>query len=799
MPQEGTFRRSPSYLMTTFKLSDIINTLSCTVYGPYDGLVNSFIFDSRSLESPDGTMFCAITTDSSDGHTFIPQLYRRGVRMFMVERLPDAHDNYSDATFIVVPSATDAIARLAIAHRANIHGNVAAITGSAGKTIVKELIYQALCRSANRVARSPRSWNSRLGVPLSILEAPSGSDIVLVEAGIDTTGDMEHHAEVIRPNIGILTTITTEHDAGFANRESKIREKLKLFEGARTIIYDASQPDVDALLRDTYPHAELVPVHAAAGEATDRALADAFLSLLDEKLPDDIDIVSNRIDVHEGINDCMMFYDAFTHDLRSLRQSLDMMRRRSTATRTSTLIISDLLHAPDDNVQALYNDLAQLASVYGISRIITIGHELDKYFSAAGYGINVEKLASTNDFLRDYDINRFSSESILISGTPANEFLKIKSSLEAPRHDTIFEIDLDAVVHNFNYYRSLLKPGTGIVGMVKASAYGTGSLEVSKTLQAQGAAYLAVAVVDEGVELRRGGITMPIVVLNPVTTNYPALFRYRLEPSVFSLRELRILVDEARKNGIDRFKAHIKLDTGMHRVGFVEEELPALITALNESPELEVASIFSHLATADCPDESAYTAMQLDTFDRASQRIIDALPYRPLRHILNTAGIMTHAEHQYDMVRLGIGLYGVSPLERDTEHLYPVATLKSTVIALHRWPAGTTIGYGRRGILNRDSVIATVPIGYADGLNRHLSRGATSFVIRGIECPTMGNICMDQCMVDVTDVSDVAIGDEVEIFGKQMPVERLASILDTIPYELIATVSPRVKRVYYKS
>lgn len=785
--------------MTTFNIKDIIDSLEdCKTYGPTDGVVTNFLFDSRSLEESAGALFCAITTDSSDGHTFIPRLYRSGVRMFMVERLPEFHDSYTDATFIVTGSVPDAIAVLASAHRDRIEGNVTAITGSAGKTVVKELIYHTLCLSTDHVARSPRSWNSRLGVPMSLLEAPSDSRVVLIEAGIDGCGDMEHHARLIRPETGILTSITTEHDSGFSSRETKIREKLKLFKHARTIIYDATDQCVDRIVRETYPATRLIPVRADRDEDIDRALAEAFLKTQGTKLPPDIETVSNRIDVHEGVNDCMMFYDAFTHDLRSLRQSLDMMRRRSTSTRTSTMILSDLLHSPSVDLQELYDELARIAAIYGISRMIAIGPELEKYLKAKEYGIDVENVATPDDFLKEYDINRFSSESILIAGSPANGFMKIKSALEAPRHDTIFEIDLDAVVHNFNYYRSLLKPGTGLVGMVKASAYGTGALEVAKTLQAQGASYLAVAVVDEGVELRRGGITMPIMVLNPVTTNYPALFRYRLEPSVFSLRELHILVDEARKNGIDSFKAHIKLDTGMHRVGFVEDELPDLIDALGQSPEMQVASVFSHLATADCPDQEAYTRLQLDTYARLSHRIADALPYRPLRHILNTAGIMTHAEYQYDMVRLGIGLYGVSPLGQD-DHIKPVATLKSTIISLHRWPAGTTIGYGRRGVLERESLIATIPIGYADGLNRKLSRGAASFMIRGTECPTMGNICMDQCMIDVTDVAGASIGDEVEIYGKNMPVEHLAEILDTIPYELLTWVSPRVKRVYYRN
>lgn len=757
------------------------------------------LFDSRSLVNPEKTVFFAIKTSAADGHNYIKPLYEKGVRRFVVENLPEGSDSMPDAEFIMTDSVRDEIERLAREKRASLKGTVIGITGSAAKTVVKEMVYKALVRKGFSVSRSPRSWNSRLGAPMSLLEARADDFAVIVEAGIDAVGDMNSHAAIIKPEIGVLTAVTSEHDAGFESREEKIREKLLLFAASKTIVYDATSPDVDKTVRSTYPDKRLVGIKGDSPLDTDRRIAEAVVSELgvgDAFV--ELENVTNRIDVHEGVNDCVMLFDDFTNDLRSLRWALDFMRRRSDG-RGSTLIMSDLFHGPADDaaLRDLYSQLGLLLDAFGIDRLIAIGPELGKYRSAIPGNIRVENVETADDFLMDYDITRFSSETILISGAPQKDFEEIRSALESPRHDTILEVNLDALVHNFNYFRSMLRPATGLIAMIKASAYGAGAVEVAKTLQAQGARYLAVAVIDEGIELRKHGVTMPVMVLNPVTTNYRALFRYGLEPSVFSLRELDTLVGEAKLAGVKEFSAHIKLDTGMHRVGFAEDEVERLVERLNETPELKVASIFSHLATADCPDESEYTRMQLDTFGRVSEKIIQSLGYPALRHILNTAGIMTHPESQYDMVRLGIGLYGVSPFGKESG-LRPVSTLKTTIISIKDWKKGTTIGYARRGLLKRDSKIATLPIGYADGVDRHLSRGAVGFMVRGMECPTVGNICMDQCMIDVTDVSDVKIGDEVEIFGNLNRVEKIAGILDTIPYEVLTSVSPRVRRIYYR-
>lgn len=785
----------------TFSIDEIIRITGAEPVSRAAGAdlcIDTFLTDSRSLVHGAGTMFCAIRTDASDGHRYIAPLARAGVRAFLVSEVPEVVPE--GATVLKVASVPEAIAALGTEARRRLHGRLVAVTGSAGKTVVKEMLYTALL-PLTKVFRSPRSWNSRLGVPLSLLEMPEDTEVAIIEVGIDTVGDMDAHAAMLRPDMGILTAITAEHAAGFASTAEKIAEKARLFagDGCEEIILDASNPEVSQIVSDACPDADITFLKGRTPAQADAMIASMAAAVLGFGEADVKPVmVSSRLDVHEGVNDCLMIYDNFTHDLRSLQSALDFMRRRAVKSRSNTVILADLLHAPDADLNTLYAAAGDLMADFGIDRVIVVGAEAAANAHALSAVAKVETAKSVADFLARYDINNFSSETILISCNPGQEATEIRDLLENPRHDTIFEINLDSLVHNFNYYRSLITPHTGLIAMVKASAYGTGAPGIARTLQAQGAAYLAVAVVDEGVELRRSGITMPIMVLNPITTNYKALFDYRLEPSVFSLREFETLCNQARRFGVKDFPVHIKFDTGMHRVGFIESEVEALAEVLLAQDELRVSTMFSHLATADCLDQDEYTRLQLDTFERLTTRLAARLPYPVKRHILNTAGIMRcPARYQYDFVRLGIGLYGISPLPGPSP-LKVVASLSSTIISLKTWEAGTTVGYGRRGLLTRRSVIATVPIGYADGVDRHLSCGAARFIVNGVPCPTVGNICMDQCMVDVTDVPGVALGDRVEIFGTQAPVEDLADTLGTIPYELLTSVSPRVKRIYYR-
>lgn len=769
----------------------------CGVDIDSDRDIKSILTDSRSSADTTDALFFAIRTDVNDGHRYLADLYRRGVRAFVVDHIPDIMRHAADADFIVVDNVSRALKQIARRVREDFRIPVVGITGSRGKTVVKELLFHALTKAGVKVARSPRSWNSQLGVPLSIWQLEADTDIAVFEAGIDRVGQMADLAEIVSPTIGIMTEITGEHDNGFTSREEKIVEKAALFSRCDTIICPAADTVACDIIKSLYPAKTVICV--ASGDNLNRSLAAAALKVLgyDTTLANDADEVSTRLDVYDGVNDCLMIYDEFSNDLDSVGRALDFMMRRTTTSRRNTLIAGDLLHRPDADTQKLYRQFADMLKSRGIDRLIAIGEEIGRHADAFDPMMATEFVRDTDRFISDYDISRFDSELILIKGD--KDFAAIKDLLEKPRHQTIFEVNLDSVVHNYNAFKSLVKPSTGIIAMVKASAYGTGSLEIAKTLQSQGASYLAVAVVEEGVALRRAGITMPIMVLNPMTTNYQALFNYRLEPAVFSLRELDILLEHARLHDMHGYPIHIKLDTGMHRVGFIPSEIEALAKVLNETDRVATSSAFSHLATADCLDENAYTQSQFDSFEAMTGRLKTLLKNDFRRHMLNTAGIMRFPGYQYDFVRLGIGLYGISPLPPEETHidLRPVASLSSTIISLKTWDADTSIGYSRRGRVSSRSVIATIPIGYADGIDRHFGCGRSTFIVNGKPCPTIGNICMDLCMIDVTG-ADAKIGDRVEIFGKDAPIEKLADARGTIPYEILTSVSPRVHRIYYR-
>lgn len=798
--------------------------------------------DSRSLSDAPRTLFFALRTATGDGHRFIPELYRRGVRHFVVE--PTFNDkDYPGATFLKVDSPLRALQEMAAERRKAFNGKVIGVTGSRGKTMVKEWLGSLLSPS-RRVCRSPRSYNSQIGVPLSVWRLSDRDDIGIFEAGISQTGEMQALADIIRPDIAVITSIGPEHAEGFASRCEKIAEKIKLATDAGTIIYPAYDSDLAEAIARTYPDRELVGWTSSSidaspeiplrteinadsagrlrirysfrggdprefavagkspweGENAVTSLAvmlvlgfgdDEIRSAMEALLP-----VGTRLEVTNGVNDSLVVQDDYTADLSSLAIALDFAQRRLAEGRRLSVILSDIV--PDgDDLDTAYRRAGQLLRLHGVKRCIGIGPEISRRFGELG--VEGRAFATVEEFLDKSTPTDFASEMILVKGAPRFGFDRVVNHLEAKTHETVLEVNLDAMVDNFNFFRSKLRAGTGIVAMVKASGYGAGSLELAKTLQAHGAAYLAVAVGDEGAELRQAGITMPIMVLNPTVLNYTQLFSNHLEPEIFSFESLAKVVYEARRAGITRFPVHIKLDTGMHRLGFREEQIPELLERLKEQDAVEVRSVFSHLATADCLDQDDYTLGQLRYFDRCSQQIADGLPYRILRHVLNTAGILRFPEHQYDMVRLGIGLYGIPILNNGMEEgLRPISTLRSVIIALHDWDKTETIGYGRRGVLTRDSVVATVPVGYADGFNRHCGRGNWHVMVNGHRCPVVGNICMDICMVDVTDVPGVRVGDPVTIFGRENTVMEMADVLDTIPYECLTSVSPRVRRVYYR-
>ena len=812
--------------------------------------ISHLLTDSRSLTYPESTLFFAITTRSGDGHRYIDQLYRSGVRAFVVSAMPGG--SYPGASFIVVDDPLKALQMLSTTNR-DRHGSipVIAITGSRGKTTVKELLFQLLGHT-HSIARSPRSFNSRIGVPLSLWEINADSDLAVIEAGISRSGEMDPLAAMIRPTIGILTCIDDDHSAGFSSRREKTDEKMRLFQSSEAIIIPADDPDVAAsaaasgfsgkiiswsrnhdagayltvtdetvnpVLRSTTvgytaPGIDSAVVTVPFTERRDIDNSLSCLALLIYMGYNSRDIaaimaaltpVGTRLDVMEGIGDSLLILDSFTSDFGSLPSALDFMARRRTSGRTSTVILSDLVcDSRRVSPSALYSAVADLLRRKDIDRVVGIGPEISGAGAAfASWSDKASFFPSTDAFLASVKASDFTSQLILVKGASRFGFEHIADYLEARQHETVLEVNLDAVTDNYNWFRSKLKPSTGIVCMVKASGYGAGAFEIAKTLQTRGAAYVAVAVVDEGVALRNAGITMPVMVMNPKVANYRTMFAHRLEPEVYSFDLLADILDAARRCGEHDFPIHIKIDSGMHRLGFRIDDLDRL-SAILHAPEniglLRPSTVFSHLAVADYPTEDDYTHRQFDYFDAASEKLRALFPEFVIRrHILNSTGIVRFPDHQYDLVRLGIGLYGIRTMDDGSQDgLRPVSALYTSVIAVHEWPEGTTIGYGRYGVCHRPSRIATLPVGYADGLSRHFGRGAMSVMIRGRRCPTIGNICMDSCMIDVTDLPECRPGDRVEIFGPNLPADELASILDTIPYEILTSVSERVKRVYYR-
>ena len=766
--------------------------------------------DSRSVFDPEETVFAAIRTDIGDGHKFIPELAAKGVKVFIVEEIPPYCFNI-DATFIVVKDVQETLSRLAYS-RIRGFRELVLITGSIGKTVTKELIYTALNNSCN-VSRSPRSWNSRIGTPLAICDMfgklENRPDVALIEIGIDGPGQADRRVDFLPKErmTGVITPITDEHDASFPSHRDKIIEKVKMLRSCQDIFYAESDPMLPEILREQ-TNATLHPVKQDSFPTIYHALAAAVISFsgFSADAVTGLKLVEKRREIFEGGFGNTIFFDRFTPDLRSLREALDFFRRHSSPERPHVLVVGELLPpGPKPTVETIgriYSEAFSMAEKFGVEKIYCVSDSYSQLCADFTVPDNVEVCNPIMPYiLSSYQNGTLIRDSqILMFGKQTDALNQFAEICMTAGHDTSLEVDLDALTHNFNRYRSLLPKGTGLVAMVKASAYGLGAVEIAKTLQSIGAAYLAVAVIDEGIELRDAGITMPIMVLNPITNRYPSLFAHKLEPAVFSPEELSRLISEAEKYGTESYPVHIKFDTGMHRVGFLENQIPDIARKMAETDSVKIKSVFSHLATADCLDMDDYTENQLSLFYRMADELETLIGYPIKRHILNTAGIMRFAASgKYDMARLGIGLYGISPYGTAEEHgLRTVATLRTHIISLKHWPAGTPIGYGCRGRVERDSVIATIPIGYADGVNRHLGRGEASFVVNGVKCPTIGNICMDLCMIDVTDVEDVSVGDSVEIFGKEAPVERLAEILDTIPYEILTSVSPRVKRIYFR-
>ncbi len=814
-----------------YSIEKITTLMGARRIGKADAQIRWLLTDSRSLCFPEETLFFALKTNRNDGHRYIEDLYRRGVKNFVVEASYGA-GAVNDANFLVVPSPLEALQRLAERHRDEFNIPVVGITGSNGKTMVKEWLYQVLSPD-RRVTRSPKSYNSQIGVPLSVWLMDEQTDVALIEAGISQPGEMQALADIIQPTIGVLTSLGAPHQENFRSMEEKCMEKLQLFHDAKVIIYNADDDLVSRCVRRSGFKGEKIGWRLAGQQATanglqitlytppstlhlppsttyqlpfiDEASVECSLAVaatalylgvtpeqLDERMSH-LEPVAMRLEVKEGQHGCTLINDSYNSDINSLDIALDFMQRREETTRT--LILSDIFQSGMDDA-ALYAEVNSLCMKRGVTKLIGIGPRISAQH-AAFHIPNAIFFATTDDFLSSEAFLSLHDEVILIKGARPFGFDRITELLEQKVHETILEVDLNAVVNNLNYYRSFLKPETKLVCMVKADAYGAGAVEVAKTLQEHRVDYLAVAVADEGVELRRNGITQNIMIMNPEMTAFKTMFDYDLEPEVYSFRLMEALIRAAEKEGITGWPVHIKLDTGMHRLGFdPEKDMDEVIARLKRQTAIIPRSVFSHFVGSDSDDFDNFSRMQFEKFDAASRRLQEAFSHKILRHMDNSAGIEHFPERQLDMCRLGLGLYGVDP--RNNRILSTVSTLKTTILQLRHVPKEETVGYSRKGVLKRDSLIAAIPIGYADGLNRHLGRGACYCLVNGQKAPYVGNICMDVAMIDVTDIPDVHEGDTVEIFGKNLPVTVLSDAIETIPYEVLTAVSQRVKKVYYQ-
>jgi len=824
-----------------YSISNISSLLHSKTHGNLasDIVIKDLLIDSRKLGNPLTSLFFAIKGERHDGHTYINDLYQKGVRNFVVSQLPQNYAQLTDACFISVNDTLQALQLLCSQHRKQFTIPVLGITGSNGKTIVKEWLYQLL-REDKNIVRSPKSFNSQVGVPLSVWQLSQEHTFGIFEAGISKPGEMELLEKIIQPTIGLVTNIGKAHDENFEDQKEKVYEKLKLFVNTETIIYckdyllvhhEISSND-DFLKTKIFTWSKKTKADLLIGRITKTTVdteiqgvyKNDFISIkipftdeasienaihcwalmlhlgyenntIAERMPL-LSPIAMRLELKEGINNCSIINDSYNSDIGSLAIALDFLNQQKQHPK-KTLVLSDILQSGQNN-EALYKEVADLIHKKGVSRLVGIGEGI----SSEAHQFNIEKsfYKSTADFLKQFNNSLFRDETILLKGARSFGFEAISKVIQQKAHQTVLEINLNALVHNLNYYRSKLKPDTQIMAMVKAFSYGSGSFEIANILQFHRINYLAVAYADEGIELRKAGITVPIMVMNPEEDSYEGMIHYHLEPEIFSFRVLNLFEEAIKRSITDTTQTlpiHIKLDTGMHRLGFEESDINELIVRIKNNKHLRIKSVFSHLAGSDDPTHFDFTWQQIKRFNAMSDQFQSHFSYPIFKHILNSAGITNFPDAQFDLVRLGIGLYGIGANETEQTQLQNVSTLKTCISQIKKIPANETIGYNRKGIANRDVQIATVPIGYADGLSRKLSNGKGKMIVKGKAAPIIGNVCMDMCMIDITDIN-ANENDEVIVFGEAYPITEVAKDVDTIPYEILTNVSRRVKRVYYQ-
>lgn len=799
--------------------------------------VCDLLIDSRHLMDPRQALFFALSSVRNDGHKYIGELYDKGVRAFVVSRQPE--NVYPEAAFIIVPDTLKALQTLASRHRQQFTYPVIGITGSNGKTIVKEWLFQMLSPDYN-IVRSPKSYNSQVGVPLSVWQMSDNNDLAIFEAGISEPDEMMTLQDIIRPTIGVFTNIGQAHEENFINPIQKAGEKLNLFTKAEQLVYcmdyseiqqviirsnlaekvklftwsrkfeeanlfvkQVTKSEKSATMECVYQGETLVFTIPFADKASvENALHCVAVCLLlkmdsatiAERLKG-LTTIAMRLEIKAGVNNCTIINDYYNSDINSLAIALDVMKHHQQHNHRA-VILSDIFQSGRNEID-LYTEIGQMLKNKGVDLLIGIGEAISR--QANKFDMEAYFYKNVPDFLAHFPFSKFNNQTILLKGARAFEFEQIGMELQEKAHETVLEINFNHLVSNLNHFRSKIKPETKLMVMVKAFGYGSGNLEVSNILQFHNVDYLTVAFADEGVELRRAGINLPIMVMSPEVNSYDNIIKYHLEPEVFSFRNLEFIEKAMQNMALPEahpLNVHIKLDTGMHRLGFSNSELPELIRRIQANPLLNVKSVFSHLATADNPAEDEFTKSQIRNFEEGSRLIVDAFP-QALRHILNTAGISRFPQYQFDMVRLGIGLYGIPTCEIDKGVLQPVVSLKTTINQIKYIPKGDSIGYNRHGHAERDMRIGIVPIGYADGLSRLLGNGNGVFYVHGNPVKVIGDICMDMCMLDLTDVA-ASEGDTVVIFDAEHDIADIAKACQTIPYEIMTRVSQRVKRVYYQ-
>ncbi len=789
--------------------------------------INNISIDSRSLQNNAGTLFFALVGANNDAHIYIGDEIAKGVQNFVVNYIPDNFK--SKANFLVVENTTSALQIFASYHRNLFNFPIIGITGSNGKTIVKEWLNFLLSPDFN-IIKSPKSYNSQVGVPLSVIAINENHDFGIFEAGISTINEMENLERIIKPTIGILTNIGSAHDEGFRNIGEKIKEKLKLFQDVEVLIYNKNKT-IDAFLNpkiktfswsckdnsanvflkiESILHKTVLNIEYQNSKfkikipfQDDASIENAISSLMVllylkydmltiETRMQMLFPIEMRLQLKPGINNTTIIDDSYSSDFQSLKIALDFLENQKQY-KKKTIILSDIFQSGLSN-DDLYAKVSQLIISNKINRVICIGEVISRYKNKFS---NCKTYQNTQDFILDFNNLNFSNESILVKGARQFQFEEIVALLEEKTHETVLEINLNAISHNLNFYKSKLKSTTKMMVMVKAFGYGNGGFEIAKLLEHHKVDYLGVAFADEGIALKTAGINLPIMVLNPETSSFSSIIQYQLEPEIYSFKGLNAFLKIANDKKLKKFPIHIKIDTGMHRLGFETEDIDQLIAILIKNKTVEVKSILSHLATSDDLSQYDFGLQQINLFDELSTKIISELNIKPIRHILNTSGISFYGDYQFDMVRLGIGLYGISNDKIEQKYLENVSTLKSIISQIRTIEKGESVGYGRRFVSTHKMTIATIPIGYADGVSRLWGNSIGFVNINNQKATILGSVCMDMLMVDISGI-DCKEGDSVTVFGENPTVTFIAEKTQTIAYEVLTSVSHRVKRVFYR-